>query len=49
MTYAAVPLGSAAHTGEDVAAYARGPGAAEVRGLMDQPAIHDVMKKALGL
>lgn len=49
MTYAAVPLGSAAHTGEDVAAYARGPGAADVRGLMDQPAIHDVMKKALGL
>ncbi len=36
---AAVPLGSAAHTGEDVAAYARGPGSREFRGLMDQPGV----------
>ena len=49
LTYAAVPLWSAAHTGEDVAAYARGPGAANVRGLMDQPALFQVMRQALGL
>lgn len=46
---AAVPLLSAAHTGEDVAAYARGPNAAAVRGLMDQPAVSQVMREALGL
>lgn len=49
LTYAAVPLASAAHTGEDVVAYARGPGASAVRGLMDQPAIYQVMRQALGL
>lgn len=46
---AAVPLGSAAHTGEDVAAYARGPGADAIRGLIEQPQVFDVMKAALGL
>ena len=46
---AAVPLVSAAHTGEDVAAYARGPGSDAVRGLMDQPGVSQVMKQALGL
>lgn len=49
LTYAAVPLGSAAHTGEDVAAYARGPGSEAVHGLMDQPGIYRVMRQALGL
>ena len=49
LTYAAVPLLSAAHTGEDVAAYARGPGASKIRGLMDQPGVNRVMKEALGL
>lgn len=46
---AAVPLPSAAHTGEDVAAYARGPNAGAIRGLMDQPAVSQVMREALGL
>lgn len=49
LTYAAVPLPSAAHTGEDVAAYARGPGADHIRGLMDQPGVYQVMRRALGL
>ena len=49
LTYAAVPLPSAAHTGEDVAAYARGPGASKIRGLMDQPGVNRVMREALGL
>lgn len=49
LTYAAVPLYSAAHTGEDVAAYARGPGASKIRGLMDQPGVHAAMREALGL
>lgn len=49
LTYAAVPLPSAAHTGEDVAAYARGPGAGKIRGLMDQPGVYQVMREALGL
>lgn len=46
---AAVPLLSAAHTGEDVAAYARGPGADSIRGLMDQPGVSQAMRGALGL
>ena len=46
---AAIPLGSAAHTGEDVAAYAQGPGAERVRGLMDQTDIFQVMATALGI
>lgn len=46
---AAVPLASAAHTGEDVVAYARGPGAKAIHGAMDQPEIFDAMKAALGL
>lgn len=49
LTYAAIPLMSAAHTGEDVAAYARGPGASKIRGLMDQPGVYEVMREALGL
>jgi alkaline phosphatase len=48
-TFAAVPLGSAAHTGEDIATYATGPGAAGVHGLMDHPAVFEVMRKALAL
>ncbi|KQW71619.1 hypothetical protein ASE17_01595 [Phenylobacterium sp. Root77] len=49
LTYAAIPLMSAAHTGEDVTAYARGPGASKIRGLMDQPGVYEVMREALGL
>jgi len=45
---AAVPLLSARHGGEDVAAYARGPGAEAVRGLIDQPRIFAIMRQALG-
>lgn len=46
---AAIPLASAAHAGEDVAAYAQGPGAELVHGLIDQPAIFEIMRQALGL
>jgi len=46
---AAVPLGSAAHTGEDIAAYARGPGSARIRGMIDHPAVFQAMREALGL
>ena len=34
---------------DDVAAYARGPGASNIRGLMDQPGVNRVMREALGL
>jgi alkaline phosphatase len=47
--FAAVPLNSAAHTGEDVPTYAVGPGAERVHGLMDHPAVFQVMREALDL
>ena len=46
---ATIPLASAAHSGEDVAAYAQGPGAQRIHGLIDQPAIFEVIRLALGL
>lgn len=46
---AAVPLPSAAHTGEDLAAYAVGPGSDSFRGLIEQRQVFDKMKAALGL
>lgn len=46
---AAVPLSSAAHTGEDIAAYARGPGSSRLRGLMDHPGVFQVMREAMAL
>lgn len=46
---AGVLLGSAAHTGEDVPAYAQGPGAYLVTGSMDQPYLFQVMRHALRL
>ncbi|CAN5427950.1 alkaline phosphatase [soil metagenome] len=46
---AAIPLASAAHTGEDVAAYAQGPGAERLHGLIDQTEIFEVMRQALGI
>ncbi|MBR7621220.1 alkaline phosphatase [Phenylobacterium sp. 20VBR1] len=46
---AAIPMSSAAHTGEDVALYAQGPGAERVHGLIDQPDIFEIMRLALGL
>ena len=39
---------SESHAGEDVALYAVGPGAAAVRGVMEQNRIYDVMVNALG-
>ena len=48
-TFAAVPLYSAAHTGEDIATYATGPASQGIHGLMDHPAVFEVMRKALAL
>ena len=42
-------LGSAAHAGEDVPAYADGPAAYLIRGSMDQPYLFQVMRHALRL
>jgi alkaline phosphatase len=44
---AAVPLPSETHGGEDVAAYADGPGAEAVRGVMEQSRLFDVMRDVL--
>lgn len=41
------PLLSETHSGEDVPAYARGPRAEELRGVMDQHELHTVMRGAL--
>lgn len=46
---AGVLLASAAHTGEDVPAYAEGPGAYLITGSMDQPYLFQVMRHALRL
>ncbi len=46
---AAVPMGSETHAGEDVPLYATGPGANQVRGVMEQNEIHDVIVGALGI
>ena len=43
------PLASETHAGEDVAAYATGPGADGLRGVMDQDELHDVLRGALPL
>lgn len=45
---ALVPAPSETHSGEDVAAFAGGPGSALVRGPMDQPELFHVMARALG-
>ncbi|WP_421989490.1 alkaline phosphatase [Qipengyuania sp.] len=45
---ATVPLDSETHAGEDVALYATGPGAENVRGVMEQNLIYDVIRKAFG-
>lgn len=44
----AVNLGSETHAGEDVALFATGPGAENVRGVMEQNEIYNVMADALG-
>ncbi len=45
----AVPMQSETHAGEDVPLYAHGPGAENVKGVMEQNEIHGVMMKAMGL
>ena len=45
---AAIPTGSETHAGEDVALYGNGPGAARVRGVIEQNVIYDIIVKALG-
>ena len=45
----AVETGSETHAGEDVALFATGPGSENVRGVMDQAEIFDVMVAATGL
>lgn len=44
---ATVPLESETHGGEDVPAYADGPGAEGVRGVMEQHRLFDVMRRVL--
>jgi alkaline phosphatase len=44
---AAIPLSMETHAGEDVAAYADGPGAEAVRGVMEQNRLFDVMRDVL--
>ncbi|MGD8418203.1 MAG: alkaline phosphatase, partial [Pseudomonadales bacterium] len=44
---ATLPMASETHGGEDVAAYARGPNAERMRGVMEQNRIYDVMRGAL--
>jgi alkaline phosphatase len=44
-----VPLGAETHGGEDVAVYARGPGAIAVSGSIEQNVIFHVMAQAAGL
>jgi alkaline phosphatase len=44
---AVVPMGSETHAGEDVAIYARGPGAWLMRGSMEQNWIFHVMREAM--
>jgi len=46
---AAIPAEDDAHGGEDVAVYARGPGAEHIRGVMEQNEIFNTMDKALNL
>ncbi len=43
-----VPLAQETHAGEDVAVFARGPGAEAVRGLHEQSWVHGVIAAALG-
>jgi alkaline phosphatase len=45
---ATVPLQAETHSGEDVAAYARGPGSRLIHGVQEQNYIYDVIAGALG-
>ena len=44
---ATLPMASETHGGEDVAAYARGPNADTLRGVIEQNQVYDVMRGAL--
>ena len=44
---AAVPMASETHAGEDVAAYARGPNADSLRGVVEQDALYAILRDAL--
>ena len=46
---AAIPAEDDTHGGDDVAVYARGPGAAYIHGVMEQNEIFDAMDKAVNL
>ncbi len=43
-----IPRSSETHGGEDVAIYAKGPGAERANGVLEQNVIHDIMAKAFG-
>ena len=45
----AIRRASETHAGEDVALYAKGPGADKVHGVIDQAEIFDIMGKAVGI
>ena len=44
---AAIPMAAETHSGEDVAAYARGPNADTLRGVMEQNELYQVLRGAL--
>ena len=44
---AAVPLDLETHGGEDVAAYARGPNADKLRGVIEQNALYAILRDSL--
>lgn len=45
---AAIPLRSETHAGEDVALYGHGPGSENVRGVIEQNVVYDIIRKAFG-
>lgn len=45
---ATIPLRSETHAGEDVALYARGPGAQRARGVIEQNVIYDIIRRGFG-
>ena len=45
---AAIPLRKETHSGEDVAVYATGPGAALIHGVQEQNFVYHAMVEALG-
>lgn len=45
---ATIPGDSETHAGEDVALYATGPGAGQVRGVIEQNVIYDIIRNAFG-